>query len=522
MIEQIEELNGQINVSGNVVGTIIGQNCSGGGGSGGGDMYKSVYDRNDNGIVDNAEKVNNHTVLSDVPANAVFTDTTYTAGTGIDITGGVISNTQTSAEWGNISGNLSDQTDLKTALDSKANSSSIPTKISDLTNDSNFIETSQTSGLIKNDGTIDTTSYSTFSGNYNDLSNKPTIPTNTSDLTNDSEFKSVGIGDNHGSATEDIYFEKRYDYHRYDVGLNNNLNGTSLVFSWEEVGYETTFMETDNVTYPYNTDNIIFESSNYAITFWHGMGTGIGYYEEVYFKDKSDSSNSVLLYQAYTSGDYGEVEVSYDNFTLPDDFGTVTTVDTNIGVYPFIKKEVYIYSHSDTYVKDGLSFKKVNNEEVRIQEYRPDFGKLWINPNDTLNSVGTEVVNSLNGDEETKSPSVKAIKNALQDIYSTSEIKTNKVWIDGKPIYRKVVEKNITLAVGDNTFAHNISNISEVTSVSYTFEPSWDSTMRGTEAYLAKNGIGARIYTNSITIESDSLTWTGIFRFVIEYTKTTD
>ena len=37
----------------------------------------------------------------------------------------------------------------------------IPTKISDLTNDSDFIETSSTSGLIKNDGSIDTTSYAT-------------------------------------------------------------------------------------------------------------------------------------------------------------------------------------------------------------------------------------------------------------------------------------------------------------------------------------------------------------------------
>ena len=36
---------------------------------------------------------------------------------------------------------------------------SIPTKISDLANDSDFIETSSTSGLIKNDGTIDTNTY---------------------------------------------------------------------------------------------------------------------------------------------------------------------------------------------------------------------------------------------------------------------------------------------------------------------------------------------------------------------------
>ena len=42
-----------------------------------------------------------------------------TAGTGIDITNNVISNTQTSAEWGNISGTLSDQTDLNTVLSGK-------------------------------------------------------------------------------------------------------------------------------------------------------------------------------------------------------------------------------------------------------------------------------------------------------------------------------------------------------------------------------------------------------------------
>ncbi|MEA4988932.1 MAG: hypothetical protein VB095_12810 [Anaerovorax sp.] len=40
-----------------------------------GDMSKSIYDKNNNGIVDNAEKVNNHTVEKDVPTDAKFTDT---------------------------------------------------------------------------------------------------------------------------------------------------------------------------------------------------------------------------------------------------------------------------------------------------------------------------------------------------------------------------------------------------------------------------------------------------------------
>lgn len=43
-----------------------------------GDMLKSEYDKNGNGIVDNAEKVNGFTVETNVPANAKFTDTIYT------------------------------------------------------------------------------------------------------------------------------------------------------------------------------------------------------------------------------------------------------------------------------------------------------------------------------------------------------------------------------------------------------------------------------------------------------------
>ena len=128
-------------------------------GSGAGDMLKAVYDTNNDGIVDNAEKVNNHTVLSDVPSDAVFTDTTYTAGTGIDITGNVISNTQTSAEWGNITGDIANQTDLNTALGNKVDSSSLSTVAT--------------------------------SGSYTDLSNKPTIPDELADLSDDSTHRVV-------------------------------------------------------------------------------------------------------------------------------------------------------------------------------------------------------------------------------------------------------------------------------------------------------------------------------------------
>ena len=69
----------------------------------------------------------------------------------------------------------------------------IPSKVTDLSDGSDYIKKSNSNGLIKNDGTVDTTSYATTaalglkantadlatvatSGSYNDLANKPEIP----------------------------------------------------------------------------------------------------------------------------------------------------------------------------------------------------------------------------------------------------------------------------------------------------------------------------------------------------------
>ena len=58
------------------------------------------------------------------------------------------------------------------------------------------IDKSSTTGLVKNDGTIDTTSYSTFDGDYDSLTNKPSIPSKTSELTNDGDGTNVFVKNN--------------------------------------------------------------------------------------------------------------------------------------------------------------------------------------------------------------------------------------------------------------------------------------------------------------------------------------
>ena len=59
-----------------------------------------------------------------------------------------------------------------------------------------FIKDGGTSSqFLKADGSVDTTSYSTFDGAYSSLTGTPSIPTATSDLTNDSGFLSSVTGD---------------------------------------------------------------------------------------------------------------------------------------------------------------------------------------------------------------------------------------------------------------------------------------------------------------------------------------
>ena len=70
----------------------------------------------------------------------------------------------------------------------------IPTKTSDLVNDSGFINNT-VSDLTNYTKTSDLSTVAT-SGSYNDLSNKPSIPTKTSDIVNDSGFITSSYHDN--------------------------------------------------------------------------------------------------------------------------------------------------------------------------------------------------------------------------------------------------------------------------------------------------------------------------------------
>lgn len=111
------------------------------------------------------------------------------AGTGIavdatDPANPIVTNTQTSAEWGNITGNLSSQTDLNNALGGKVDKvTGKQLSANDYTN----LEKTKLSGIEDEAEKNVNSDWNAVSGDAQIL-NKPTIPTKTSDITNDSGF----------------------------------------------------------------------------------------------------------------------------------------------------------------------------------------------------------------------------------------------------------------------------------------------------------------------------------------------
>lgn len=65
------------------------------------------------------------------------------------------------------------------------------------------------------------------------------------------------------------------------------------------------------------------------------------------------------------------------------------------------------------YLVDSIDGKEsIPNEEVYIQDNQPEDGKIWIDTGE-ISNLGTEVVNSLEGNQTNKAPSVNILKTTL-------------------------------------------------------------------------------------------------------------
>lgn len=123
---------------------------------------------------------------------------------------------------------------------------------------------------------------------------------------------------------------------------------------------------------------------------------------------------------------------------------------------------------------------------------------------------------------------------SYEHIYSTSEVKTNKKWIDGKPIYRKTFTDTYPSSSTTASVAHSIANISKVwIDMSHSYFVYTDGTsFPVTVVVPAGSSSRTPVYGVQTSVDETNINFRNIFEsssnraesYVITlfYTKTTD
>jgi hypothetical protein len=115
--------------------------------------------------------------------------------------------------------------------------------------------------------------------------------------------------------------------------------------------------------------------------------------------------------------------------------------------------------------------------------------------------------------------------------YSTSEVQTSKVWIDDKPIFRKVITFDATTFRNNTNLPTNISNLDNVIKLECIAKSAQDSSWRNIpwlytsgSSFISAWAGGFFLRDNGnlqFQIGSDLANIDKVF-VIIEYTKTTD
>lgn len=205
--------------------------------------------------------------------------------------------------------------------------------------------------------------------------------------------------------------------------------------------------------------------------------------------------------------------------------GSLTSTSDAKGILGF--KGERGYSNYEIYVKNGGTMTE--------QEWLEHFGV------DLTDYIKTSEVNAIVGDLEElettdKTDVVSAINelntniNSLddRDSYSTTE-KVVGTWIDGKPLYRKVINFGALPNASQKKVQHGISNMEWVVNAwAVSKRTNQDNThtwfpINQARADAYENNIGLWVEDTDITIQTGIDRSTSLETYVIlEYTKTTD
>lgn len=140
-----------------------------------------------------------------------------------------------------------------------------------------------------------------------------------------------------------------------------------------------------------------------------------------------------------------------------------------------------------------VMFKRKNTDEIKdlsVEDgsliYNYETSETYMDYGNNRLSINklpkTEKQKIYSSDDDVDTYSCGYINEKIDDIYSTQETETNKIWINGKPIYRKVVSFNLTdtgtplsidTGISDYDFAWINEGSSFMTSGTETLPVNW-------------------------------------------------
>ena len=226
----------------------------------------------------------------------------------------------------------------------------VPTKTSDLVNDSDFIKSGNLSLVA-------------FTGNYDDLENKPyipTVPTKTSDLTNDSGFITNSVDDLVNYSLTGDFSEVAFTGD-YDDLSDTPTIPTSMSDLMNDMGYIT--KDVDDLTY-------------YTESRFYSTVATTGNYDDLYNKPTIPTTTSELTND---SGFITNTVNNLTNYTLSSNLATVATTGDYDDLIDkpsiptktsdltndsgFITDSYHDSTKQDTLVS-GTNIKTINNETL--------------------------------------------------------------------------------------------------------------------------------------------------------------
>lgn len=239
-----------------------------------------------------------------------------------------------------------------------------------------------------------------------------------------------------------------------------------------------------------------------------------------WIKTETDAEGNLIAnVYIYKTGDYAELKpvISGNSFTFNGELGSNFDYKKQYEFEFYAEDELMYVSASDkpAIVTTGISIIRVGDGYVDIRGDLLQNGKVF-SGGDSI-PVGTIV--DYDGD---------TVPDGYEEVsdYSTDEIEIG-TWIDGKPLYRKVVQFNTLINANEQySIAHNIANADfiYVSKAYFTLDTGLSVTIPETGVYSGFNEkTYAHVDKTYIYVCSNggwSKGWTKTI--VLEYTKTTD